>query len=1072
MSPEALTALDKSLAIFKELGWHEASREDDLMALPLGDNAQQKTAKAGLAKGEWGNFAEIAEDSWGWVSTIDVDPCLLGVYTIRLGVPARRAFEVYPVALAVESQAKLLAARGAEFLTQFTALRRAGSRYTPAITSALNQLPEAPLPTDTDYLQNWAIQSFAAFEVSTPKQNLDPIARREAEALARSAQVPLTEITPRLAEHLRAVLRGGVSTSGDWSGLIKHTVDAGYLEQSEAQELTLYAMEAAQRPIDRKTFAEVLTNDLAADEAFLLEHASVLASVLSFGEDALIHLFTPTLLSATDDELTAQVILIGLNAKSTKAKAAVLTAAMQAAQPGDETKTIIAETLAPLLNAKDKKLAALAAQLKDTWQLDAQALKEEPVPGARGLWQATPALAAVPRLAEGRSGAEELTALTSELLAANNESLTLAGERFLATANAVAREDPAAAREALRGVPRRWEAVLHPVRGWVRGETMIGADQPASAGKNAHVESVVRARAAAVFLRLGEVPILLSTPTWQDFRVDGADLAARLDRYVEADAAVSEADLQLMLSRLDRDSLDVTLRAKLAASPVRIVLQDGTVLRRNVGDVLGTVLSKPYEHPGFDSDGFAKELPSIAELSGSADLPDRRIGRNITITEFPNWAESELEWRQPGAAINRKAPNGVVPSSALLSFSEERSGDIEAAIAAWQHGTLVPGIADARQFVWGGSISSIASRVRNWQELAENGMLSLIWPLVADVVQISSEQSRIAPGVTEAIELLQLMLPEVQLAVDAGLAGSDTMALPGVRAIASRTGSSKAVAAARALVSILPETAMVASPGGNAGSPGVLATPAEMSDTEFAEAWQATGDPASIDDGAILKYEAVQTKRGSVMVVHLTLGDGTECQFESSWTYGLGMEGRASLGDQKWLEFDAESGRLVEISERYRREAPPVLSRSLMVLFFATQQQADPEMYYFGAAVENGLLGPTRMADTTSLMLAEADFNPYLMVRQLSRYPELLSAFYPVLTRSIAHASTLGTTPPRWLVRIIDIAIEFAPVLRAAAARGQMLESEAGWAGLVEIGDTTRSAAVKRKAKVLIEALG
>ena len=1072
MSDKATTPLQTSLAIFKELGWDSAGRDHDLMALPLGDKTQQQSAKAGLLKGEWGSFAEVAEDTWGWVSSIDVDPCLLGVFAIRLGVPARRAFEIYPVALAAAAQAELLASRGPEFLGQFVALRRAGSRYTPAITGALTRLPEAALPTDVNYLQAWAILTFAAFETRTPAQGLDPIARREAEMQARIAELPLEVIAPRLAEHLRAVLRSGVSTSGGWSGLVKHAVDEGHLDRDEAQELTLYAMEAAQRPIDRKTFAEVLTDDLAVNEAFLLEHASVLASVLSFGEDALIHLFTPTLLRAGDDELTGQVMLIGLNAKSTKAKAAVLSAALEATAPGAETKAMIADTLAPLLTTKDKKLAALAAQLTNSWQLDAQAVEVETPSGTRGLWQATPALAAVPWLEAGRSNAEELIALTSELLAANYDSLTLTAERFLACANAVAREDAAVARDALRNVPRRWEAALHPVRGWVRGESLIGADQPAEPGKNAHIESVPRARAAAVFLRLGEVPVLLSTPSWQDFRIDAEDLAGRLAQYREVNAAASEADLQLMLSRLDRETMSPDTRLNLEASPVEIVLQDGTVLGQSVGEVLRAALAQGYEHPGYASDGFVNELPSIVDLTGNDAFPDRRIGRSITVTEFPNWAESELEWRQPGAAINRNRVNGVVPSSALLGFSEEHAGDIDAAIAAWQHGTLVPGVADARQFVWGGSISSIAARVRCWKELAESGLLSVVWPLVADVVQLSAAQTRIAPGVTEAIEFLQGMLPEVQLAIDAGLTSNEALALPGVRAIAERTGSSKAVAAARALVAQLPESASLASGAGGVGSAEPETASAAMSDAEFAEAWQTIGDPTSLADGATLRFETVETKRGSMMIVHLTLADGSECQFDSTWTYGLGMEGRASLGDQRWLEFDRATGRLVEITERYRHEETPELSRSLMVLFFATQQHSDPELYYFGPAAERGMLGPTRMADTTNLMLAEADFNPYLMVRQLSRFPELLSAFYPVLTRSIAHASTLGTTPPRWLVRIIDVATEFAPVLRAAHSRGKLLASEANWPGLAEIAETTRSAAVKRKAKLLIEALG
>jgi hypothetical protein len=1036
-------ALAESLRIFRELGWEDASA-DDVLALPLGTAQQQKSAKSGLLTGEWSSLGQTGDNSWGWINHVGVDTDRLGAFAIRLGVPVKRAVEVFPTGLSVAAQGELLASRGEQFIAQFLNQRRARVRFAGAIAYAISSAPDIAVPNDIGYLESWATRADSAIRVADGETTGFP-----------ENLLPYETVASRFAEHLRAVLTSGVTTTGNWIGVIARGVAHGLIERDEVRDLVLHAMESAQRPIDRKEFATVLMDDLATPDTFVLEHVGVIMSALSFGDDALINRFAPTLLAAAEDDLTLQVMLIGLSAKSAKAKAGVLEAAMAHPAPSAETAAIIGESAADLRTAKDKKVSQLAARLIDAWGLDA----EEPAAAApaapRGLWQPTPPLAPVPRFDAGPATVENLTALTSALLAGAGESLDLPVERFLATANAVARDDIDGVRGALRTVPQRWTPGLHPVHGWRTGGNIIGSDEHDENSHRRQYDSAPRACAAAVFQRLGEIPVLLSTPSWDDYRIDPGDIADRLDRYAAEGVAVLEADLQLALPRIDRDLLSDTARDRLCSSSVPIALQDGSTMPVTAGEVLAVWFASPFEHPGEDSDGFVNPIPLHPALAG---FPDRRgTARTVPLTEYPTWADSEPGWRQPEPALLRSIPNGEIPASALLAFGDEGGYGLDAAITAWQNGVLIPGVARARQLSWQGGISAIASRVRSWEELAEAGMLSVVWPLTADVVDACASGTRIPPGVAEAIEFLERMLPEVEAAIASGLTTSDVLALPGVRTIAARTGSSNAVVAARRLVPLLPAVAAASEPERE-----------ELTDEQFAVAWPTVPDPAVIEDGASLGFSTVPAKRGSVFLVTLTLADGSVHEFSSGWAYGLANEGIASLG-KAWLGYDPAQGALVHLTERsHSRDA--VLSRSLVVLFFATQLQPTPETYYFAEATEK-ILGPTRVADAVDVMLASADFDPSMVVRRLSHYPAMLPSLYPVLTHAIRHASALEGTPPRWLVRIIDVATEFAPALRAAAARGAMFPEDAQWPGLAHIAATTKSAAVKRKSGALLDLL-
>ncbi|MCL2165575.1 MAG: hypothetical protein FWH55_14580, partial [Oscillospiraceae bacterium] len=64
-------SLQDAVAIFKELGWENAS-PDNILDLPVGTAEQKRTALAGLKSGEWGQYTN--EDvSLRWHSYFDVD---------------------------------------------------------------------------------------------------------------------------------------------------------------------------------------------------------------------------------------------------------------------------------------------------------------------------------------------------------------------------------------------------------------------------------------------------------------------------------------------------------------------------------------------------------------------------------------------------------------------------------------------------------------------------------------------------------------------------------------------------------------------------------------------------------------------------------------------------------------------------------------------------------------------------------------------------------------------------------------------------------------------------------------
>ncbi|MCL2091909.1 MAG: hypothetical protein FWH11_12060 [Micrococcales bacterium] len=86
--------LDEAVAIFKELGWADATYADAL-TLPLGTDAQRKVALTGLRSGDWvraeiENLLGVEPDTFRSGELPDLT-LMLWLFAVRVGVDAKRA---------------------------------------------------------------------------------------------------------------------------------------------------------------------------------------------------------------------------------------------------------------------------------------------------------------------------------------------------------------------------------------------------------------------------------------------------------------------------------------------------------------------------------------------------------------------------------------------------------------------------------------------------------------------------------------------------------------------------------------------------------------------------------------------------------------------------------------------------------------------------------------------------------------------------------------------------------------------------------------------------------------------
>lgn len=595
------------------------------------------------------------------------------------------------------------------------------------------------MPDDPDRLDDWAAST-----------------RR---TLAGRAAVPREDpARAGFLESFAAALVGGVNPTGPLGELLPLAVKRRWIDRAAAVEAAFIALDAAQRPVDRKVWTGVLREGLGVTDEELLDWADLLVAVLSHGDSAVTTELAPPLITGGDEDLLGDVLSVTLPTDIKKVARTVLDAAATRPRPAADVVSRVSALLPPHLASSDRQLVRSALLLTARWRIELEDDEPEPTTTV-GLWRPTPPVWRVPRFRTDAPEAAALPELAGRLLGRPPGVVDVDAEQFLAAATAVAWRDPAAARVALAGVPDSGSYGLRHVRAWVDG---VAPRHTSPAG----MVDPADARELGVIGRLGELPLLLSTPTWLDLGIDVADLVGRLRRYASTDAIVSGADLRLALTRVDPTDATDGVLAALMELEVRV--DDGTT---RAGPVVAEVLRRGRTRPRA-----GLHLPRGPELG--------LVMRQLARAREP-WGRRAAT----AALLLQRDPHPTAAEDASTAVRE-----------AWSRGLLRPGSIDAALLDEGAGPTGLAAFATVCLDLAREGMLALVWPALDDVAALSAARERLLSGTADVIDALAELLPEARGAVDAGLAEPSTLRLPGVAATARRPGKARAVISARRLI--------------------------------------------------------------------------------------------------------------------------------------------------------------------------------------------------------------------------------------------------------------------------------
>ena len=1100
------TKLQDTVAIFKELGWENVTFEN-VLSLPLGTTEQKKTALDGLKSGDWGEFAKTGSNSYGWRSYIDVDSGNLALFAVRIGVNAQRAVNILRNS-DNEMMLEVIAARGEKYASDFigyacVSRRRMYEHSASVFGNVAVKLVDKlgmDIPQNVEYMKDWSVYAAAALGL-------------KAEVRYKETGLPeLGLIEKRFIEHIHTGVAVNVPGTGPFGAVLPTGVKRGWLSREKGIELSFSALDAAVRPGDRKIWLDVM-DKLGISDKELLEHAQALIPLLSSGDAAMIVRLAPVLIAQSDDTLLVEVLPAAFSSPTKKAKQIVLRAALERSCPkGVEELT---PWLSILSGDTDKTICSLAAKLMKQWKIETETMPEEKAE-IQGFWQETPPVWAVPSFSLEEVSPEALTELAAVIV--NRPALVhdVVTERFLAVANAIAYQDPEAARISLRGLRPRRQQLLDFIIYWINKETPVyGADND----KNTY--SPLHARDYIVCFNLDKLPCLLSTPSVDDLTINVSDLIARLEIYKKSEINVLEADLFLALTRLDVTTKTPESIDSLRKLNIPVLLQSGDKMTNTAGQVVLTYLETPLIEPPFVLGSYWSDISSANSLRGFPSRFSRYMDEYFSV--FPCWGDTSLRdvrWdsevyheqglvmRQvarraaplpPGASINFMA--------ALRSMTPDAAEDsMRAVTEAWERGLLRPGIADVGMMDWSSqppyNLVALASALDG---IARDGMLSVVWPVPDALIEASLKEPRLLAGTAELAELILLFLPEVEVAMKQGIADKNALYLPGIRSLALRDGSSRAVSVAKKIVDMLP-SALAVPKQDKKDSP--------VMDTPFDEIWPAQKKaPATlsigtiatgpIDDGATISIDWVNPSAPTkIFLFTLTVPDITDRVFQivkNGWFYELESEGQCQAyavtpsittlneSNQIWLHWDAKKKSIVACDHRNwlkrtdgpldRAKVPPLTSSLLTVIVGLLAQDGDATYYapkLLRESIENGAIDEEMIRKAVQTLLQNPVVSPAKLVRILEKNIKLLHVLWPMLTESIKFAGALtseGNTPPVWINRVLDIAIRFAPYLVEAAKRGLIPAEDARWTGLTEIASSKAKSTAVAKAKKLLTVL-
>jgi hypothetical protein len=1128
MEVSMASKLEKSVEIYRSLGYEETDFKD-ILNLGIGKKEEQKIAREGLKSGEWSEIKQLSENSYGFVPVVDVDLGKLAIFAIRVGVDAKRAANV--LRAGSEAALKAIEARGDTYAMSFiqaacTSNRRVWEHSLSVLGMlALKLVHEMNLeiPESVEYMKDWAAAAAILLMSKRKDYNFD-----------EDFVIEKEEILRRFKEHIEAGVALNVPATGPFSSLLIWGVQNNILDKDMAMEQVFYGLNIAQRPGDRKELVNVL-EQIGLSDRDIIERTETIIPLLGLGETAILERFAPVLIESAAEDWLYTILISCSSAKVKKIKKMILNSALRR----ENLKSVneYEEWLLLYKQDEDKSIVKLAGSIENKWglKIEQEAIKEE----VQGLWRETPKLWDVPKFALGKISSERLTDFASVISERKDFIEDIVFERFIAIANNIAYRNPDEAKMSLAGIPNGDAGGLRTLGRWAKNLEMNMIKDTRENVWNGEKEVLIiryhdlmYMRRELLFNSMGKWPCLLSTPSYVDLSISLSDLVERLLMYEDKNLSyVSEPDLQLAITRLDMELLtDADIKKyteELKKMNLKIELPSGEVLKDEsgeeilVGDLIAGYLKDPYIEPEFTPGKTPYWRIELNMPKSLKVLPNRlSYSHDAMFTIFPTWGDYSLTaihrdyevYHGQGVILRQIARRRKpVTKGAMMNWiaiqgnlSVENADDIiKASQKAWGRGLLTPGIADISELDWSGTTpSNLASLAASMENMAKEGMLSLVWMAACDVVELSLKAPRMLAGTAEIVKFIRDYLNEVIFAVENKLATQNVLEMNAIKTLAAKSGASKAVSYAKEITNKLKsfDTEAVKEADESEKTSDV-----KVSLSDFDEVWvKLPESKALINDNVSMGVKALEVRKNEkVFQFNLKLPDVPEYEYQvtiAGWVYGLANEGQVSAfvanndgkiinEDEKavWLHYDSVKKKIILSKFRNWRDEengplkgePTPYSKAFLTIAVALLAQDGESVYgaksLFKQLVKSGELNVDTLRDITKELLCHKEISPAKLVRVVEKERELLSVFWIMLSECIVEAgkeTVKNNKPPVWINRILDICNYYADYLREAAKRGYISEEDAKWQGLLEIAKSSAKSAAINKAKSLVKVLG
>lgn len=803
------STLFDAITVFKELGWNDANT-DELEHLPIGTAEQRKIAVQGLEQGSL-------------LGLNNVNRVNLRVFAIRAGVSAARAAELIDARFA-RSMALAVADRGEAFAQEV--VEEVGAESTanigylcvndPQLVSLwlLTQLyPELPVPASASYLTFWL--NFASCELGfADKLTIFG----DTERLPKFA-----EATLRFPEHLCAFAESRLPTPLLFAEVVETAYKKGIVSKEDVIAALCMVVEHSQRRTDIARCVKILGNSVQVSDRELLHHSSTILPAIEAAEPSVVRAFASRLLRCAAEPNIAAIGIGAMNSTAKKTKREAISALRDRTDLGRTTIAELFPEVSKLCQDPSPNIAKAARDLVASWKATGtddnllnQTANNEAAEGQNMQLRPTPPVWEIPRLERSTPTVDSVVAQARDT-ATNALTSDRATEEFLASIVELAWADRDGARRALSGVSVVKRCA--PFAAWAKTN---GLHVP-----ECEHDFPIEARDVGIAHMLGQIPCVVSEPSFVDLSISVSDFLARIDVYADTDATVCDADLYLAMCRLVpvEAETDVTVLSALRSYrdcpvPVTVVESHSRKTSLTVGAVLTDVCAviDAIDNPATTIRGALSQLtcmknrlqimraygfePDFSILPRSGDLAyqsvrwERRLHPNRLAAMALQLAQC-AQPLPPGATMNligllRPTATGVDPRIA------------EAIFIAWERGLIRPGRADVRVLDWGGK-QHVKPLMEPLRELAQAGLVTVVWPILDGFLEHSVPLGLSSVVVNVVVELLAECAESLCEPVVGKNSGekSDSAAwqrVSGLRMVAESGARTKAVRNARNLL--------------------------------------------------------------------------------------------------------------------------------------------------------------------------------------------------------------------------------------------------------------------------------